>query len=340
LSNPAAVLKSPIAETPANGTLREIDGQLRVFFEGYWVRHYDVPPTRAYTKSLIDSLTRRVFHHAEHGINTPGDRLDEVRAAFDAEQDLPKKRVLAAMLAGACLNRGSDILTRVVELEQIGVTVDPENDLLQECGRCFMWALEYGHLIRPLTGHEGLDELWGEPFKAFSLSVEKFLETRYLKLALTMRAIDAVRDQIIHMYAGVGIFAPFMSLVEELAGSAKSACETLRTDAEYVEIWPRFVAAADRLLPAEPEVPQGADRRQYTLARRGVALIREGGRLIIDMANLRVPMPKTTREYLERCERFRERFVGPITAERQLTSEIEARARTPATQVQETQGPG
>ncbi len=330
MSTPAAVLKPPSAETPANGTLREMDGQSRVYFEGYWVRHYDVPHTRAYTKSLIDSLTRRVFHHAEHGINTPGDRLDEVRDAFDAEQDLPKKRVLAAMLAGACLNRGSDILTRVVELEQIGVTVDPENDLLQECGRCFMWALEYGRLIRPLTGHEGLDELWGEPFKAFSLSIDKFLGTRYLKLALTMRAIDSVRDQIIRMYTGVGFFAPFMPLVEELAESAKSACETLRTDADYVQIWPRFVAAADRLMPTEPDVPPGADRRQYTLARRGVALIREGGRLIIDMANLRVPMPKTTRDYLERCERFRERFVGPIAAERQLTSEMEARARMPA----------
>jgi hypothetical protein len=257
-----------------------------------------------------------------------------VREAFDVEQDLPKKRVLAAMLAGACLNRGSDILTRVVELEQIGVTVDPENDLLQECGRCFMWALEYGRMIRPLTGHEGLDELWGEPFKAFSLSVDKFLETRYLKLALTMRAIDAVCEQITRMYVGIGFFAPFMPLMKELAESAKRACETLRTDPEYVQIWPRFVAAADRLMPTEPEVPQGADRRQYTLARRGVALIREGGKLIIDMANLRVPMPKTTREYLERCERFRERFVGPIAAERQLTSELEARAKTPANHVQ------
>ena len=197
-----------------------------------------------------------------------------------------------------------------------------------------MWALEYGRMIRPLTGHEGLDELWGEPFKAFSLSIDKFLESRYLKLAFTMRAIDSVRDQIIHMYAGVGFFAPFLPLVEELAESAKCACETLRTDAEYVQIWPRFVAAADRLLPLEPEVPQGADRRQYTLARRGVALIREGGKMIIDMANLRVPMPRTTRDYLERCERFRERFVGPISLERQLTSEMEARAVAPNDHVQ------
>jgi hypothetical protein len=314
-------------QSPANGTLREIGGLPRVYYDGYWVRHYDVPQTRAYTKSLIDSLTRRVFHHAEHGINTPGDRLDEVRTAFDAEQDTAKKRVLAAMLAGACLNRGADILTRVVELEQIGVAVEPDNELLQECGRCFMWALEYGRLIRPLTGQEGLDELWGEPFKAFSMSVEKYLETRYIKLAQTMRAMDAVRDRIREMYAGIGFFARFIPLIEELADSAKCASETLRSDEEYIRIWPRFVAAADRLLAAEPEVPEGVDRRQYTLARRGVALIREGGRLIIDMANLRIPMPRTTKEYLERCERFRERFVRPLAAERAHTTELESRTR-------------
>lgn len=317
MTGSAAVLQPTTREPPAppiNGTLRVIDGQSRVYYDGYWVRHYVVPNTRAYTKSLIDSLTRRVFHHAEYGINTPGDRLDEVRNAFESEQDSAKKRVLAAMLAGACLNRGADILTRVVELEQIGVSVDPDNELLQECSRCFMWALEYGRLIRPLTGHEGLDELWGEPFKAFSMSVEKFHESRYIKLAMTMRAIDSVRDQIIRMYAGVGFFAPFVPLITELADSARSASETMRSDPEYVEIWPRFVAAADRLLALEPQVPENADRRQYTLARRGVALIREGGRLIIDLAKLRVPMPKTTRDYLERCERFRERFVGPIEA--------------------------
>ncbi|MBI1733106.1 MAG: hypothetical protein HYR49_10135 [Gammaproteobacteria bacterium] len=324
MTSPAAVLPPTARESPpppANGTLREIAGQLRIFYDGYWVRYYDVPNSRVYTKILIDSLTRRVFHHAEYGINTPGDRLEEMRGAFEAEQDPAKKRVLAAMLAGACLNRGSDILTRIVELEQIGVAVEPDNELLRECGTCFMWALEYGRMIRPLTGHEGLDELWGEPFKAFSMSVHRFLETRYIKLSLAMRAIDSIRDQITGMYAGVGFFAPFMPLIEELADSAKSASETMRSDAEYVQVWPRFVAAADRLLAAEPRVPERADRRQYTLARSGLALIREGGRLIIDLANLRVPMPKTTRDYLERCERFRERFVGPIAASARATGE-------------------
>lgn len=304
--HPAAGAKA--AEQVANGALRIIDGQKRIHYDGYWIRHYDVPNTLAYKKDLIDALTRRVFHHAEPGINTPGERLEEVRTAYDEEYDPAKARVLAAMLAGALLNRGADILTRIVELEQIGVTVNPDNELLKECGLCFMGALEYGRHIRPVTGKEGLDELWGEPFKAFTMDVGKFLETRYIKVALTMHAIDAIADRLVRLFGDLPMFRHFIPLLGELAASAKLSAETLRSDIEHIEVWPRFVAAADRLNAAEVDVPEGSDRRQYTLARRGVQLIREGGELMIDLANLRVPMPKTTHEFLGRCDRFMERF--------------------------------
>jgi hypothetical protein len=137
-----------------NGTIRTIDGEERVYYDGYWIRYYDIPDSLNYKKQLIDQLTRRVFHHTESGINTPGDRLNEVRKAYEAEQDPYRKRVLAAMLAGALMNRGSDILTRMVELEQMGVTVSSDNELIRECGRCFMGALEYGKYIRPRARKE------------------------------------------------------------------------------------------------------------------------------------------------------------------------------------------
>jgi len=295
-------------ERTPDGTIREIKGEKRIFYDGYWIRHYDVPDTLAYKKDLIDALTRRVFHHAEPGINTPGSRLDEVRHAYDQEDDRAKRRVLSAMLAGALLNRGSDILTRLVELEQIGVTTNPDNELLKECGRCFMGALEYGKSIRPVTGKEALDELWGEPFKAFTMNVEQFLETRYIKIALTMKEIDSVCDKLVSIFEGVKIFSPHMPMIRELADSAKEATETMRSDLEIIEVWPRFVAAADRLEMEEPEIPETADRREYTLARRGFKLILDGGEIMINLANLRVPMPKTTREFLERCDAFSERF--------------------------------
>jgi hypothetical protein len=308
----AVSLKAVPPEAPdriGNGTIRKIDGQHRVFYDGYWIRHYDVPNTLAYKKVLIDSLTRRVFHHAEPGINTPGERFQEVRAAYDSEADAAKKRVLAAMLAGALMNRGSDILTRIVELEQLGVSVKPDNELVRECGRCFMGALEYGRHTRPVTGREGLDELWGEPFKAFTMSVEQFLETRYIKIALTMRAIDTICERLTAMLGRIPIFAPLMPLLRELAEASKLASETMRSDVENIDIWPRFVAAADRLNCAEITVPAGTDRKQHTMARRGLALIREAGETMIHLANLRVPMPKTTGEILEHCDRFEQRFL-------------------------------
>jgi hypothetical protein len=304
--HPAAAQKT--AEPVANGTIRVIDGQKRIHYDGYWIRHYDVPNSLAYKKTLIDSLTRRVFHHAEPGINTPGERLEEVRAAYDEEYDPAKSRVLAAMLAGALLNRGADILTRVVELEEIGVSVNPDNELLKECGLCFMGALEYGRHIRPVTGKEGLDELWGEPFKAFTMEVPQFLETRYIKIALTMYAIDNIATKLTSIFGDHPMFKRIAPLIRELAESAKLSSETMRSDLENIEVWPRFVAAADRLNAAEPDIPEGCDRRQFTFGRRGIRLIREGGELMIDLANLRVPMPRTTHDYLERCDRFVERF--------------------------------
>ena len=192
----------------ANGTVRKMDGEERVFYDGYWIRYYDIPDNLNYKKQLIDQLTRRVFHHTESGINTPSDRLDEVRRAYEAEQDPYRKRVLAAMLAGALMNRGSDILTRMVELEEMGVVVSPDNELIKECGRCFMGALEYGKYIRPATGSEGLDELWGEPFKAFTMPVKQFLASRYIKIAQTMHEIDAITEKLSGLFASTAMFTP------------------------------------------------------------------------------------------------------------------------------------
>lgn len=309
IEEPAGV-SDPGLEQTYNGAVRTIEGEERIFFDGYWIRRYDVPDTLAYKQTLIDSLTRRVFHHAEPGINTPGDRLEEVREAYEAEQDPVKKRVLAAMLAGAMLNRGSDILTRIVELEQIGVNVNPDNELLRECGLCFMGALDYGRHARPRAGGEGLDELWGEPFKAFSMSIQDYHESRYLKIALTMRAIDSICRTLTGMFAKVPIFAHVIPLLRELAKSAKLAGETMRSDIENIEIWPRFVAAADRLEEAEVLVPETADRREHTLARRGLTLIKDGGRLMVQLANLRVPMPKTSQDFHRRCDEFNLRFLS------------------------------
>ncbi len=68
------------------GKKQLIDGRLRVYYDGYWIKAYEVPAdTLLAKKRLIEALTRRLFNHSEHGINVPGRRLEEARRAFDSE---------------------------------------------------------------------------------------------------------------------------------------------------------------------------------------------------------------------------------------------------------------
>ena len=292
-----------------NGTIRTINAEQRIFYDGQWIRYYKVPHNLAYKKQLIDQLTRRVFHHTEPGINTPGERLEVVRAAYENMDEPSQKRVLAAMLAGALLNRGSDILTKIVELEQVGVVVDPKNELVRECGRCFMGALEYGKNIRPLHGHEELDELWGEPFKAFTLPIKKFLESRYIKTAHTMTDIDTIANTLIKLFEPVEMFAELPKKIKELSISAKLASETMRSDPANIVIWPRLVGAADKLAVFKPLIPEGTPRRMHSMGKRGSQLIQDGAGLIVELATIRTQKPKSTSEFLKRCDKFSKRYL-------------------------------
>ena len=294
----------------ANGTLKTLNGQVRVYYDGYWLRHYEVPHNLAYKKELIDQLTRRVFRHTEPGINTPGNRLEAVREAYNNADDPSQKRVLAAMLAGALLNRGSDILTKVVELEEIGVIIQSNNELLRECGRCFMGALEYGKHIHPLHGHEELDELWGEPFKAFTMPVGQFLETRYLKMAHAIKAIELVADTLGSLFvSSENMFPGIPEQLRELKESAKLAIETMRSDTEIIKIWPRLIGTKDKLEVFEPIVADESSQREYTMAKRGLQLLKDGAELIVDICSIRVPKPKSTAALIERCQEYSKRYL-------------------------------
>ena len=296
----------------ANGTVRNIDGQERIYYDGCWIRYYDVPNNLAYKKSLIDQLTRRVFHHVEPGINTPGNKLEEVRSRYEGEHNSSRKRVLAAMLAGALLNRGADILTRIVELEQIGVSIKPDNELLRECGLCFMGALEYGKYIRVKHGREGLEELWGEPFRAFTTPVERFLESRYIKIAQTMHEIDQLVEKMDAVFAKSTMFGNLVKLIEELAVSGKNTMETLRSDPAIIDIWPRFVSASEQVADCKPWLTEDATRREQALGKRGIDIFHRCGTLIEDLTNYRIPMPKTTHTLIQDCDQFKEKYAGRL----------------------------
>ena len=133
------------AAAPDNGTIREHNGKICVYTDGYWLRYYAPPPnTMAEKRELIYSLRRRVFHHTEEGINSPGWRMEISRKYYETETDPARKRVKAAMLAGSLFNRATDIFTSVVDLEEKGIHVDDTNQLVRQCEACFMEALELG----------------------------------------------------------------------------------------------------------------------------------------------------------------------------------------------------
>jgi len=298
-------------EKPAEGTRRIINGRLRVHYDGFWIKVYDPPEdTLSAKKKLIEALTRRLFNHVEHGINIPGRRLESARKAYEDEEDPALKRVKGGMLAGALFNRAADIFTKLVELQSMGVEIEGDNPLMRQCGACLQNALELGKLVNHLSGEEGIDELWGEPFRAFSIPIDAFYESRYIKIAQTMRDIDLISHAMVGTFSGNTSFEGIEPLIRLYADAAREKCETLRTDPHIFDIWPAFVVAGEKLNRFDPILPPRAARTQVRMAEGGVALLKAGTDLVTYITRARVPMPKSTREYIEQCNAFRLRWSG------------------------------
>ena len=290
------------------GTRKMIDGVSRVFYDGYWVITYPVPEdTLAQKKKLIDALTRRLFNHTEYGLDVPGHRMEEARAAYETEADAAKKRVKGAMYAGSMFNRAADIFRHLVELQRSGIEISSSNELMRECGRCLQTAYELCRLVLHRSGEEGIDELWGEPFRAFSIPLDEFYECRYIKIAQSMADIDRIADALINALEPSPLFPGFDTLVRDFAVAAKVKAETLRTDDSVFDVWTNFVTAGERLLAYLPTlsdelgVADAADRLQVETAKR---LIATGRDLIFYIARARVSMPKSTAEFVSRCQQF------------------------------------
>lgn len=297
------------SEAISPGSRRIFDGQERVFYEGYWVKTYPVPEDTLFAKKrLIEALTRRLFNHTEHGLNIPGTRLEEARRQYHGESDPAKRRIKGAMLAGALFNRATDIFTKLVELQAEGVEIACDDALMKECGQCLIDAMELGRLVLHRSGEEGIDELWGEPFRAFSIPVEDFYESRYIKIGQVMRDIDRIADAMVATFERIPMFAGVVAPVRDFAAAAKIKTETLRTDPEIFEVWANFVTAGERLVGFAPR-SSGAElasarkgTRHNALA--GLQLIRSGRDLIFYIARARTPMPKSAHEYIERCNLY------------------------------------
>lgn len=289
-----------------NGCIREVDGKICIYYDGYWIRYYAPPPdTLSEKRQLIYSLQRRVFHHTESGINSPGWRLDTARKYYNQEKDPARKRVNAAMLAGSLFNRATDIFSHIVEMEEKGIHVDEQNELMLQCERCFMEALELGKQVKHFSGEEGVDELWGEPFKAFSMSMEQFFESRYTKLAQTFRAIDQIIEKMKSVFSEIKGFEDVIPMLDELKEISKIEAETMRRDVVIFEVWPRYVAAKEAIHEYQPNELY-KEKENIRFWEDGLRLLHMGNELVDYLAGVRVPMPVTMKNFIDNCDLYQQ----------------------------------
>jgi hypothetical protein len=78
----------------------------------------------------------------------------------------------------------------------------------------------------------------------------------------------------------------------------------MRSDPAMIEIWPHYVSIADELRAYKPKSREGANNAERAMARRGKELILAGVELMNDMANMRIPLPRTTQDFIHKCETF------------------------------------
>jgi hypothetical protein len=294
---------------PPEGTRRIINDEERVLYDGYWIKTYPVPSDSLQAKKLlIEALTRRLFNHTEHGLNIPGCRLGEARQSYQAETDPGRRRVKAAMLAGALFNRATDIFRKLVELQADGIEIHSDDALMRECGQCLLDAMDLGHVVLHRSGEEGIDELWGEPFRAFSVSIEEFYESRYIKIGQSMRDIDCIANAMVANFSGIPAFAAIEAPVRHFANAARIKAETLRTDPNIFDVWAQLVTAGERLanftpIPASKPLREQTGRRLHRVS-DGLQLLRNGRALVFYIARARTPMPRSTCDYIEHCQAY------------------------------------
>ena len=134
------------------------------------------------------------------------------------------------------------------------------------------------------------------------MPVEAFYESRYLKIAQSMRDIDSLAETLRVLVQSDAAFAPLGPTFKELAEAARRECETMKSDAAIFTVWPEFVASTETIKNFRP----ARKRKSRSMAEdyrteRILSLIERGTNLIVYIAGARVPMPKSTKVYLDDC---------------------------------------
>jgi hypothetical protein len=120
-----------------------------------------------------------------------------------------------------------------------------------------------------------------------------------------MRAIDEITAALVDALCEQRAFAGIGGLLASLGAAAKAKTETLRTDPDVFDVWSSFVVACENLSRFVPCSGEGGGQADGTRVVEGLCLVRDGIALISNVTRARVPMPKSARTFIERCQRFK-----------------------------------
>ncbi len=157
------------------------------------------------------------------------------------------------MLAGALFNRAADIFTKLVELEACGV--DSAGKRPDARMRTVPSRSTEIRQAETRNGDEGIDELWGEPFKAFTMPGAGALRKPFVKIAMTMRNIDEVAEHMARCCATDQRFEGIPNGSSGMQQWPSANVSTLRTDKDiFSDVWSDFVVAGEAITN-RPKLP-------------------------------------------------------------------------------------
>ena len=77
-----------------------------------------------------------------------------------------------------------------------------------------------------------------------------------------------------------------------------------QTDPDIFDVWSTFVVASEQLADFVPGLPARHTAAERQRAQDGLQLIHDAQTLVSSITRARVPMPKSTRAFVERCQTF------------------------------------
>jgi hypothetical protein len=121
-----------------------------------------------------------------------------------------------------------------------------------------------------------------------------------------MKGIDAIAACMATTFGDIPMFSGIKNIVRDFAAAGRIKIETLRTDPAIFDVWAEFVTTGERLANFSPmmmfvDAERKPGARLYGVS-GGLHLLRTGRALVFHIARARTPMPKSTREFIERCE--------------------------------------